>query len=83
MTLGPETAVADVADVLYVDVDDLDHRIDLREQGMDSVRIMQLVERWRSAGIPGIDFITLAEDRRLERWIAVLTELQRGGTTAD
>lgn len=77
MTVSPDRAEADVADALYLDVAELDHETDLRDQGMDSVRIMQLVERWRQAGVAEIDFITLAEDQRLARWIEVLRELQR------
>lgn len=76
MTVSPDRAEADVADALYLDVAELDHETDLRDQGMDSVRIMQLVERWRQAGVAEIDFITLAEDQRLARWIEVLRELQ-------
>lgn len=82
MTVTTEQARADVADVLYMDVAELDHETDLRDQGMDSVRIMELVERWRSAGVEGIDFITLASDRRLAQWIQVLDDLQGDGADA-
>lgn len=76
MILSSEQAQEDIAQVLHVAVDDLDHQLDLREQGMDSVRVMQLVEQWRSAGVEKVDYIVLAEDPRLERWLTVLADLQ-------
>ncbi|GAA1829184.1 hypothetical protein GCM10009836_03750 [Pseudonocardia ailaonensis] len=74
--VSAEQAKADVADVLFAEVADLDGEADLRDQGMDSVRVMELVERWRSAGVEDLDYPALAEDQRLTRWIAVLAELQ-------
>ncbi|AYJ48486.1 phosphopantetheine-binding protein [Rhodococcus sp. P1Y] len=77
MMLSSEQAQEDVAHVLYMAVDELDHGLDLREQGMDSVRVMQLVEQWRTAGVEKVDYIVLAEDPRLERWLEVLADLQQ------
>ena len=76
MGLSSEQAVADVADVLYVEVCELDHGADLRDQGMDSVRIMELVDKWRQAGVDRLDYIVLAQDPRLQRWLDVLDTLQ-------
>jgi aryl carrier-like protein len=73
-----EQALADIADLLYVEPADLDHEADLRDQGMDSVRVMELVERWRSAGVTDIDYIALAEDQRVTHWLTVLRDLQPG-----
>ena len=72
MTLSARRIEADVADVLRVDVGDLDREEDLRDQGLDSVRMMDLLERWRRAGAKDIDFITLPEDPRLSRWTRIL-----------
>ncbi|ABW12474.1 acyl carrier protein [Parafrankia soli] len=72
MKISDNRVLADVADVLYIEANDVDQDADLRAQGMDSVRLMELVERWRSAGAEGIDFITLAEDQRVSRWLEVL-----------
>ncbi|MEX5635140.1 phosphopantetheine-binding protein [Parafrankia sp. FMc2] len=72
MRISDNRVLADVADVLYIEVSDVDQTGDLRTQGMDSVRLLELVERWRSAGVAGIDFITLAEDQRVSRWLEVL-----------
>ncbi|MDQ7909540.1 phosphopantetheine-binding protein [Phytohabitans sp. ZYX-F-186] len=82
MRLSTEQMIADVADVLYLDPAAVDYELNLRDQGMDSVRLMDLVERWRSAGVERIDFITLAEDSRLGHWIEVLENLQDGGEVA-
>lgn len=76
MSVGAEQVRADVADVLYVEVSELDHESDLRDQGMDSVRVMELVDKWRRAGVTKLDFIMLAEDPRLTRWLDVLETLQ-------
>ncbi|NEA32352.1 phosphopantetheine-binding protein [Streptomyces sp. SID13031] len=82
MSLSTEQLIADVADVLYLEPAAIDYELSLRDQGMDSVRLMDLVERWRTAGVEGIDFITLAEDSRLGHWIEVMDKLQAGGEVA-
>ncbi|MEE2059051.1 phosphopantetheine-binding protein [Rhodococcus artemisiae] len=79
MSVTEEQALSDIASILYVDVDDLDIDADLRDQGMDSVRVMEIVQLWRSAGLPGVDFISLAEDQRIEHWLGVLRAQQAGG----
>ncbi|MFG1923177.1 phosphopantetheine-binding protein [Cryptosporangium sp. NPDC048952] len=82
MKLTTEQLIADVADVLYLDPAEVDYDVSLSDQGMDSVRLMELVERWRSAGVEQIDFITLAEDSRLGHWIEVFAKLQDGSEVA-
>lgn len=77
MNVTDDQALADIADLLYLEPADLDHEADLRDQGMDSVRVMELVERWRSAGLTRIDYIALAEDQRVAHWLTVLRELQQ------
>ncbi|MCR3750345.1 phosphopantetheine-binding protein [Lentzea californiensis] len=64
---------ADVAALLGVEPDGLDPRADLLDLGLDSMRIMSLVERWRAAGVPGLEFADLAEQPELARWTAVVT----------
>jgi aryl carrier-like protein len=78
MSLSTEQLIADVADVLFLEPAEIDYELSLRDQGMDSVRLMDLVERWRTAGVDRIDFITLAEDSRLGHWIEVIEKLQAG-----
>ncbi|MFD0204165.1 MULTISPECIES: phosphopantetheine-binding protein [Saccharothrix] len=64
---------ADVADLLGVDPAEVDPTGDLLDLGLDSMRIMSLVERWRAAGATGLEFADLAEDPRLERWTELVT----------
>jgi aryl carrier-like protein len=82
MTLSTEQLIADVADVLYLEPSEIDYELSLHDQGMDSVRLMDLVERWRTAGVDRIDFITLAEDSRLGHWIEVMEKAQAGDEVA-
>jgi aryl carrier-like protein len=77
MKVTDDQALADIADLLYLEPGDLDLEADLRDQGMDSVRVMELVERWRSAGLTQIDYIALAEDQRVAHWLTVLRDVQR------
>ena len=77
MKVTDDQALADIADLLYLEPAELDHEADLRDQGMDSVRVMELVERWRSAGLTQIDYIALAEDQRVAHWLTVLRDVQQ------
>ncbi|WP_241385593.1 phosphopantetheine-binding protein [Rhodococcus sp. CH91] len=70
--LDRTTVLADTATILEVDVDELDPSASLVDQGLDSVRLMALVERWRSAGVE-VDFVDLASAPDLEQWITLLT----------
>ncbi|MFB7878215.1 MULTISPECIES: phosphopantetheine-binding protein [unclassified Nocardia] len=67
-----EQVIADVAGVLGVDPSELTAQTDLLDAGLDSVRIMSLVEKWRSAGHADIDFPTLAGDPVLGSWFELL-----------
>ncbi|MFR9728259.1 phosphopantetheine-binding protein [Saccharopolyspora sp. MS10] len=62
---------ADVAELLYEDPSELTDEEDLLDWGLDSVRIMSLVERWRARGVE-ITFADLAERTTLAEWWAVL-----------
>lgn len=81
MPVTTEQAIADIADVLYLEPADLTEDADLRDLGMNSIRIMTLVERWRTAGVSKIDFIVLAENQTLRHWTEALTRLQAGDTS--
>ena len=76
MKITDDRALADIADLLYLEPGELDHEADLRDQGMDSVRVMELVEKWRAAGLPELDYIMLAEDQRVTHWLTELRGLQ-------
>ena len=69
--LDRTTVLADTARILDIDVDELDPSASLVDQGLDSVRLMALVEQWRSAGIE-VAFGDLASAPDLQRWIAPL-----------
>lgn len=68
---------ADVAELLYLDPSDVDDAANLLTEGLDSVRILMLVERWRNAGA-NIDFMQLAEAPTLAAWWQVLSARQPG-----
>ncbi|QIB43124.1 phosphopantetheine-binding protein [Streptomyces aureoverticillatus] len=75
-TLSPERVRADVAELLGCDPTEIAPDDNLFDLGLDSVRIMTLVERWRSGGAADLEFPDLAEQPELAHWTALLT----GGT---
>ncbi|MER5413464.1 phosphopantetheine-binding protein [Streptomyces virginiae] len=64
--------VRDVADVLYTEPSDVSLEEDLIDQGLDSIRLMSLVEKWRAEGAR-ISFVDLAERPTLRQWAELLT----------
>ena len=66
-----EDVRAQVAELLYEDPAELTDDEDLLDWGLDSVRIMSLVERWRKLGVQ-VTFADLAERPTLADWWAVL-----------
>ncbi|MBJ7222342.1 MULTISPECIES: isochorismatase [unclassified Brenneria] len=48
----------------------------LLDYGLDSVRIMSLVSRWRQQGHE-VDFVTLVKTPTINHWISLLTAVQR------
>ncbi|MFF2085763.1 phosphopantetheine-binding protein [Nocardia sp. NPDC058176] len=71
-TVDRETVIADIAAALGVEPGELTEDTNLFDAGLDSVRLMQLVEKWRSAGAPQADFVTLAADPVLGLWLDVV-----------
>lgn len=63
---------ADVAELLHRYPDEGFDTDDLFECGLDSVRLLTLLERWREAGAE-ISFVELAERPTLESWLVLLT----------
>ncbi|WP_224365625.1 phosphopantetheine-binding protein [Hyalangium versicolor] len=72
-TLTRSQIRADIAKLLDVPPEQLVDDKHLVEQGMDSIRLMTLVERWREHRAD-IDFITLAEEPTVERWSKLFGE---------
>ncbi|MCP2163842.1 phosphopantetheine-binding protein [Goodfellowiella coeruleoviolacea] len=74
--LTRESVRQSIADVLYVPADEIGDTDDLIQSGVDSVRIMSLIERWRDAGVE-VAFVELAEAPSLDRWWELLSSRQR------
>ncbi|GGV28718.1 phosphopantetheine-binding protein [Streptomyces spectabilis] len=72
-TLSPERIRADVAELLDCDPAEIAPDDNLMDHGLDSVRIMTLIERWRAAGAASVEFPDLAERPELGHWTALLT----------
>ncbi|WP_326673909.1 phosphopantetheine-binding protein [Streptomyces sp. NBC_01257] len=72
-TLSPERIRADIAELLGCDPDGIAPDENLVDLGLDSVRIMVLVERWRAAGAATLEFPDLFELPELAHWTALLT----------
>ncbi|QIX49047.1 phosphopantetheine-binding protein [Rhodococcus sp. DMU1] len=69
--LDRETIRTDIARLLEIEADELDPALSLVDQGLDSVRLMALVEQWRGAGAD-VDFVSLATEPQLEAWYDLL-----------
>ncbi|GAA2792160.1 phosphopantetheine-binding protein [Saccharopolyspora taberi] len=65
------TVREEVAELLFAEPDELTDDENLIDFGLDSVRIMTLVERWRGLGVQ-VTFADLAERPTLADWWAVL-----------
>ncbi|MBY4208171.1 hypothetical protein CH298_21640 [Rhodococcoides fascians] len=64
---------AAIADVLFVDPNELTSSTDLADLGLESIRLHSLIEHFRSAGAD-VTFAELAEDLHLAHWYRVLTD---------
>lgn len=73
--LTPEVVRADVAELLHRDPGEAFDQEDLFEAGLDSIRLLTLLERWRAAGA-SVSFVELAEQPTLEGWLGLLTSRQ-------
>ncbi|MFE7134430.1 phosphopantetheine-binding protein [Streptomyces sp. NPDC057638] len=78
-TFAVERLAQDIADVLYAEPGEIPADADLLEFGLDSIRLMTLVEKWRADGAR-IGFVDLAERPTLAAWAELLTTA--GGTHA-
>lgn len=73
MKLTEADARADVAELLFLNAGELADDADLFDAGLDSVRMMTLVERWREAGAE-VSFVDLAERPTFAQWWALLSD---------
>lgn len=69
--LTPESIRAEVAELLHVSQETISDTENLFDLGLDSIRIMSLLERWRDAGAE-VSFVELAERPTLGDWWALL-----------
>lgn len=65
--------VSRVAELLNTDVADIDTDEELMDQGLDSVRLVEVVTFLRAEGFDA-DFADLAEDSSLDAWRELLSE---------
>ncbi|MER6913618.1 phosphopantetheine-binding protein [Streptomyces sp. NPDC000594] len=66
-----ERLTQDVAEVLYTEPGELPADENLLDLGLDSIRLMTLVEKWRAEGAR-IGFADLAERPTLTEWAGLL-----------
>ncbi|RFU82311.1 isochorismatase [Streptomyces triticagri] len=72
MALTLEQIRADVADALGEDPAEIPFDENLLDYGLDSVRIMALLEGWRRDHAVSADFADLAEQPAIEAWAPML-----------
>lgn len=70
--LSLEQIRTDVADVLGEDPADIEDDDNLVDVGLDSVRLMSLVERWRATHGVEVSFVELAEKPGIAVWWELL-----------
>ncbi len=64
----------DVAELLEQPEDTIEDDTNLLDLGLDSLRIMELAERWSSSAGTLVDFASLAENPELEAWWRLVSE---------
>ncbi|GEK03981.1 phosphopantetheine-binding protein [Streptomyces sp. NPDC003388] len=69
-TMSREQVTADIAEATGLRPEEIGETTNLRDAGLDSIRLMSLVEKWRAAGVEGADFVTLASAPTLGAWLA-------------
>lgn len=65
--LTRELFLVDVAKVLRISTEEIAEVGDPFDAGLDSIRLLVLVEKWRKLGVD-IAFVELAERRSLDEW---------------
>ncbi|WP_371495285.1 phosphopantetheine-binding protein [Kitasatospora sp. NBC_00374] len=71
--LDPDSLRADLADLLDEPAEEIGDDDDLRDLGLDSIRLMSLISLWRARGAR-VEFADLAETTPTVRaWSAYLT----------
>ncbi|MGW1498388.1 phosphopantetheine-binding protein [Streptomyces mirabilis] len=73
---------ADLAELLYQQPDEVDLEENPVDAGLDSLRIVTLLERWRETGTE-VTFVELAECTSFAQWWHLLSAQQRGADHAE
>lgn len=71
--LTRERIIADIAGILGVAEREITDDTNVLDVGLDSVRLMSLIERWRAAGAHQADLVSMAADPVVGSWIRELT----------
>ena len=61
-----------IAQALQIHPEDFDANDNLLDVGLDSIRLMSLLEHWRNCGAQ-VDFIDLADDPTVDNWATLLS----------
>lgn len=69
--LSIDTVRADIAELLFLEPNEVADSENLFDAGLDSVRLHGLIERWRGHGAT-VDYVTLAEQPTLSAWWSLL-----------
>lgn len=71
--MNVERLLTDVANVMQIPSDEIDADENLMYLGLDSIRLMSLVEQWRAQGF-NINFADLAETTTINDWVAIFND---------
>ncbi|MEP9413936.1 phosphopantetheine-binding protein [Gordonia sp. VNQ95] len=71
--LTRERIIGDIADILELPASEITDETNVLDIGLDSVRLMSLIERWRAAGAVQSDLVALASDPVVGSWVRELT----------
>ncbi|MEU1299822.1 phosphopantetheine-binding protein [Streptomyces shenzhenensis] len=72
---------ADLAECLFLEPGEVDLEDSPLDAGLDSLRIVTLLERWQAAGAD-VTFVDLAERTSFAQWWQLLTERRQGADRA-
>ncbi|OPX15375.1 phosphopantetheine-binding protein [Gordonia sp. i37] len=65
--------IGDIAEILDVPATEITDDTNVLDIGLDSVRLMSLIERWRAAGAVRADLVSLAADPVVGSWVHELS----------
>ncbi|WP_328491588.1 phosphopantetheine-binding protein [Streptomyces sp. NBC_00414] len=80
--LTQDTFRADLAEFLHLRPDEVDLAESPLDAGLDSLRIVTLVERWQATGVD-VSFVDLAERTSFAQWWQLLEQRRKAAARAD